>query len=350
MKFGSLLLAFLLACPITACVWVKGTTKNATRTTVGGHPLFHLKARLQRSIELDLRDEGGKMEEALRGKTGFDDRNDYSVALMFLGRASEAVVLLEQLELEKPGDYATAANLGTAYELAGRNQDAKRWIDEAIRRNPDSHDGTEWLHAEILNAKIQQDRDPLYFKNHSVLNIDYRALATGAETVQINGRQLTVKKLVEALEYQLTERLKFVKGGDPVVASLLFDLAALEGRHRHFGNSHRPPQNGFRIRLSRRTHRSTHSALRCHHQARQPARQPLRHRRLRDFCRASSPLLQTQMARSKKGTELVYSRAGLLPPREARRASIERYASVGRDRHFLAVGTRRLPRLAKNTS
>ena len=34
--------------------------------------------------------------------------------------------------------------------------------------------------------------------------------------------------ITTALDYQLVERLKFVKGKDPSVASLLFDYAALE--------------------------------------------------------------------------------------------------------------------------
>lgn len=43
------------------------------------------------------------MEAELRGSTNFNDRSDYSVALMYLGRSQEAVQLLETLENEKPG-------------------------------------------------------------------------------------------------------------------------------------------------------------------------------------------------------------------------------------------------------
>ena len=105
------------------------------------------------------------MEQSLRESLNFDDRNDYAVDLMYLGRAAEAVALLQKLDSER-GDYAVAANLGTAHELAGQNREAKKWIEEAIRRNPDSHHGTEWLHAEILESKIQQENNPAYFKDH----------------------------------------------------------------------------------------------------------------------------------------------------------------------------------------
>src|SRR5689334_9947354 len=108
MKFKMLVAAFLLVPPITACVWVEGTTKEARRIEIRRHPLLNLQTMLRHSKEVDLREEGAEMEAALRGKTSLDDRNDYAVALMYLGRANEAVSLLEELELEKPGEYATA--------------------------------------------------------------------------------------------------------------------------------------------------------------------------------------------------------------------------------------------------
>jgi len=49
-------------------------------------------------------------------------------------------------------------DLGTAYELAGKNEPALRWIREGLRRNPNSHKGTEWLHVKILEAKIEQEK------------------------------------------------------------------------------------------------------------------------------------------------------------------------------------------------
>ncbi len=68
----------------------------------------------------------------------FTNRNDYAVALVYLGRYDEAISLLQRLEKETPGHYATAANLGTAYELSGNNELALKWIKEGIRRNPRS--------------------------------------------------------------------------------------------------------------------------------------------------------------------------------------------------------------------
>jgi len=163
--------------------------------------------------------------KAFENSTNFHERIEYAAALLFAGRNNEAVGVLEKLETEKPGDYVVAANLGTAYELSGDNAKALHWIEESIRRNSDAHDGTEWLHAEILKAKLAQERDPDYFKKHSVLNLNAEELG---ENIKINDRSLSRDELMRAIQYQLKERLQFVKPPDAPVASLLFDYAALD--------------------------------------------------------------------------------------------------------------------------
>jgi tetratricopeptide (TPR) repeat protein len=165
------------------------------------------------------------MEAELRNSTNFNDRSDYSIALMYLGRSKEAVELLKTLEKEQPGHYFIAANLGTAYELSGDNEEAARWIAEDIRRNPESHEGTEWLHLKILEAKIAQEKDPDYFKKHSVL--DLRPESAGS-AISIGEERLSPRQITKAIQHQLTERLQFVKPPDAAVASLLFDYAAIE--------------------------------------------------------------------------------------------------------------------------
>jgi tetratricopeptide (TPR) repeat protein len=176
---------------------------------------------------LDPHEEGVRLQSGLRGSTNFNARSDYAVSLVYLGKTEEAVELLERLEKEQPGTYVVAANLGTALELLGRNEEALQWIREGIHRNPQSHQGTEWLHAKILEAKIAQEKDPNYFKKHSVLELDPQQVTS---EMTIEGRTFSPKEVGEALQYQLQERLQFVKPADPAVASLLFDYAAIEAR------------------------------------------------------------------------------------------------------------------------
>jgi tetratricopeptide (TPR) repeat protein len=168
------------------------------------------------------------MEQELRGKEDRNSRNDYSVALVLEGRTAEALSLLHDLESSNPGDYSTAANLGTAYELSGKNDLALKWIQEGIRRNPNSHEGTEWVHVKILQAKLQQERDPDYWKKHSVLNLDLSKIDEGDSFFEEGNNRLNAKEVAHAIHYQLQERLQFVRTSDPAVASLLFDYGAIE--------------------------------------------------------------------------------------------------------------------------
>ena len=207
------------------CIWITGTTKHGEWVRVSG---FSPAKRLRHSIETNLGRRGAEMHAVLSGDPEFGKRNDDAVALIFLGRAAEAVEVLNKLESERPGEYFIAANLGTAYELAGNNQEALRWIKEGIRRNPDSHEGTEWLHAKILEAKIEADKDPSYFTRSSVLQLQNVKMSSRSNEVFLAGEKRRVRDIERALQYQLEERFQFVKQADPAVASLLYDYAVIE--------------------------------------------------------------------------------------------------------------------------
>lgn len=141
----------------------------------------------------------------------FARRIDYTVALIRLGRAAEAIVELEAIEQAFPGKYATAANLGTAYELVGKNAEALAWITRGIERNPGSHQGTEWLHVAILRAKLKLQADPAWLERHSVLD---------------EAESRPAAEIVLAIEYQLHERLVFVPPEDAVVCDLFYQAAS----------------------------------------------------------------------------------------------------------------------------
>ncbi|MDB6130872.1 MAG: hypothetical protein JWM04_1979 [Verrucomicrobiales bacterium] len=165
-------------------------------------------------------------EKRLRNSTDFKDRNDYAVALIYTGRIEQAISLLLELEMEKPGIYYVASNLGTAYELAGNNGEALRWIREAIVRNPGSHKGTEWLHVNILEAKIKTKTDPGYLMTHTITGVNYGKLLNPNDVaVRFDDKPLTVQQVYMALEHQLEERVSLVPAPDAVVASLLMELA-----------------------------------------------------------------------------------------------------------------------------
>lgn len=169
------------------------------------------------------------------------DENGIAVALIHLGRTAEALKILEKLERTAPRSYYVAANLGTAYELLGNNEKAYKWIAEGMKRNPDSHFGTEWLHLKILKAKQAIKQDPQWINKNSVLGIDWELIGGDLSKVQVSDDRKVVHNadaVRKAIEYQLHERTEFVKPPDATVASLLYDLSHLvrHSRSEEHGN------------------------------------------------------------------------------------------------------------------
>jgi tetratricopeptide (TPR) repeat protein len=144
------------------------------------------------------------------------------------GRCQEALAIFQKIEADHPGHYNTAANLGTTYELLGELEQAKKWIAEGIRRNPESHGGTEWLHLAILDAKAKLKEDPGYLTRADIVPIP--GDLTANSTIGVEGKAYPARHVLQALEYQLHERLFFVRTPDPVVADLLFSYGQLEAR------------------------------------------------------------------------------------------------------------------------
>jgi tetratricopeptide (TPR) repeat protein len=162
-----------------------------------------------------------------RKHPGFDTHNELAVALTRLGRPEKAIELLTVLESRYPGRYETATNLGTAYELAGKDAEALQWIREGIRRNPDSHAGSEWIHVRILEAKVAGT-----VGRGSMLGLDSVNEQLPKQPAGLpggnDGQPLSPDEVSLHLFAQLAERTQFVPPTDPVVASLFFDWANLE--------------------------------------------------------------------------------------------------------------------------
>ena len=106
-SFFCAVVILLIASSSFACI-----NKSGTKYGGGSGSYFGWRG-LQNAIKKSLLEDGVEMERELRGATNFNDRSDYAVALMFLGRSAEAVELLNKLEQEQPGQFFVAANLGS---------------------------------------------------------------------------------------------------------------------------------------------------------------------------------------------------------------------------------------------
>lgn len=156
---------------------------------------------------------------------------NYSAALLRNNKADEAITVLKDLNGLYPNEYKIATNMGTAYELIGDNRMALHWIEQGIVLNPKSHQGSEWVHAKILRAKIAAEHDPSWFTRHSVLGLPFRdkgLIVDRLEFPQTNvGSSANLMHMIDHVGLQLRERMPLVPPQDPVVANLLFDLAHL---------------------------------------------------------------------------------------------------------------------------
>jgi len=205
-----LFLLSLFSLHLLSCGWVNGTTLDGKwRAQSGLHRSLDIH-NLKDHIKYSPRDrhdfflENSSVEEN-------EDNLAKAVYLMLDGKYQASIDKLH-IEEEKEGNrYEVAANLGTAYELLGDNINALKWIKEGVKRNPNSHYRTEWLHVKILETKFILEKDPDYLKTHHVL-----------DTNEVEYRYFEFN---QALLHQLRERMLFVKPQDPIVADLLYSYA-----------------------------------------------------------------------------------------------------------------------------
>jgi len=83
--------------------------------------------------------------------------NDLAGAYLRLGQPLEAVKTLEPVTNRFSTDYGIHANLGTAYHLLRRYEDAEREIARDLEINPEAHFGLEKYHLALLQYLIRND-------------------------------------------------------------------------------------------------------------------------------------------------------------------------------------------------
>lgn len=155
--------------------------------------------------------------------------SDLVAAYLYDREYIKALQLAEKLYKKFPDTYNVVMNYAVALELNAKYPEALVHLREGIKINPESHFGSEWIHEKILESIISESND--YSK--SILDYDF-----GDDTipVEINNKSYDLKQL----EYQLNERVYFVKNNDPLFGSLIFDLANMIFifENKHNGGMH----------------------------------------------------------------------------------------------------------------
>lgn len=233
MKKAWLLVVLLVSQPVLACINAPPTTDNAGRHfetfeyTGGAMVTMMTKPYAQES----WRSRKERIIEQALAEPNFDNLTNLGVLLIYQDNYAAATRLFVQIEALYPGRHQTAANLGTALELMGRDALALRWIRLGIHRDRREHEGTEWLHARILVAKLALKDNPRFLEGRSVAGVVFDPIVVPSLPTAYpdgnDGRPVKPHELERAFAYQLRERLPFVKPKDPVVANLLSDWATL---------------------------------------------------------------------------------------------------------------------------
>ena len=209
----------VVANPVRACINTFGSEIQMWR--LNGHDV-ELKAAI------------AGVEAKYAKEPTLANSNDLAAGRILQGRNAEAIDLLRDVEKKYPGRAIVAANLGTALELAGKDAEALKWIRTAIQRDPNEHEGTEWLHVMILEAKLAMAKDPAWLQTHGVLGLDFGTDAQPRSPdfpIETEDGSRYEKAIGTALSYQLGERTKFVVPPDPVVSDLYMTLANLSHAH-----------------------------------------------------------------------------------------------------------------------
>ncbi|VXC41408.1 conserved hypothetical protein [Flavobacterium sp. 9AF] len=171
------------------------------------------------NIDLDKTKE--QLQAEFTKTKNLDYLSDIGLILILQRKYNEALNLYLDIEKKEPNRYSTASNLGTLYELLGKDQQALEWIQKSYQINPASHTNSEWIHINILKSKIKVTSEGQEIASNSLINTNFGVDDYPETTLQ----KTELSDLKNQIYYQLNERISFIKPKDKVVATLLYDLA-----------------------------------------------------------------------------------------------------------------------------
>lgn len=161
-SFRLLVLAILLIqTQAVACIWDSDTLSQERRA----HPKLAEAILSSPSSPTDLPAIKKRIEGLLANRQENEPAwwNELAGAHLRLGNATEAARILEPLLGRFGTNYGIRANLGTAYHLLGRYQDAERLISLNVLADPNAHFGLEKYHLALLQYL---SRDSNYQRFH----------------------------------------------------------------------------------------------------------------------------------------------------------------------------------------
>lgn len=194
---------------------------------------FYLSPDMRIFNEGQLKEHLNDLYRRSKGLSGdYKIWSDIAVNLMKLGKADSAVKILAPLVAKYPKEYNILANLGTAYELVGALDSALKYISKGFEVNPQSHNGSEWIHVKILEAKILEKQSPGWLAMNPIVEI---------QDIVERFKGLKESRLVYTanrhFSYQIRTRAPFTPAPNKVMANLMTALGDFNTEHGTYENA-----------------------------------------------------------------------------------------------------------------
>jgi hypothetical protein len=98
-----------------------------------------------------------RLEKAAKqGKLSADEQADLGALYVRLGEPTTAVRVLREAQRNHPNHFAIAANLGTAWQLAGDPAQARAALKDALKLAPAKWKRAEEMHLQLLQMRLQK--------------------------------------------------------------------------------------------------------------------------------------------------------------------------------------------------
>jgi tetratricopeptide (TPR) repeat protein len=192
-----------------ACLNEEHVTKSG-KSTVDAFTLKDLRFfKNHNRAQLELAIKNLLSEKPVTEEDILSTQNSIAVTYIKLGKLAEAEAILNELLKKHPENYSLTINLGTLYELQGKNAKALQYIKKAIAINPASHSGSEWFHIKILEYKLKNIPDSK-ITNQNILDL-YKM-------------KMPATDIAYDITYQLQERIPFTAAPNLLIAKVMQEL------------------------------------------------------------------------------------------------------------------------------